>query len=137
MVGVITYSNRGSDYVFKSSRQMALLALKMDVNNQEETGLQEENAFFDATHTRVFGFKSFALWLVHSSMREMVRLASMEMISESSEDIAIFFRLFNEMLEKVSGIPNYKFNPRCFLCDEAGANYKAIRLVYGDEFCQD
>ena len=41
------------------------------------------------------------------------------------------------MLEKVSGIPNYKFNPRCFLCDEAGANYKAIRLVYGDEFCQD
>ena len=83
--------NGGSDYVFKLSCQMALLALKMDVNNQEETGLQEENAFFDATHTRVFGFKSFALWLVHSSMREMVRLASMEMRSESSEDIAIFF----------------------------------------------
>ena len=129
--------NGGSDYIFKSLCQMALLALKMDVNKQEETGLQEENAFFDATHTRVFGFKSFALWLVHSSMREMVHLASMEMRSESSEDIAIFFRLFNEMLEKVSGIPNYKFNPRCFLCDEAGANYKAIRLVYGDEFCQD
>ena len=36
--------------VFKSSCQMALLALKMDVNNEEDTGLQEENAFFDAMH---------------------------------------------------------------------------------------
>ena len=42
--------NGGSDYVFKSSHQIALLALKMDVNNEEDTGLQEENAFFDATH---------------------------------------------------------------------------------------
>ena len=41
------------------------------------------------------------------------------------------------MLEKVSGIKNYKFNPRCFLCDETGANYKAVRIVYGDESCQD
>ena len=41
------------------------------------------------------------------------------------------------MLEKVSGIPKYKFNPRCFLCDEVGANYKAVRIVYGDDFCKD
>ena len=57
--------NGGSDYVFKSSHQMALLALKMHVNNEQDTGLQEENAFFNATHMRVFGFKSFGLWLVH------------------------------------------------------------------------
>ena len=61
----------------------------------------------------------------------------MEMRSENSEDIVIYFRLFNEMLEKVSGIPNYKFNLRCFLCDEAGVNYKAVRIVYGDDFCKD
>ena len=54
-----------------SSHQMALLALKMNVN-KEDTGLQEENAFFDVMHMRVFGFKSFGLWLVHSSMREMI-----------------------------------------------------------------
>ena len=128
--------NGGSDYVFKSSHQMALLALKMDVNNEEDTGLQEENAFFDMTQMRVFGFKSFGFWLVHSSMREIC-LASMEMRSGNSDDIAIFFMLFNKMLEKVSGIKNYKFNPRCFLCDEAGANYKAVKTVYGNEFCQD
>ena len=56
----------GGDYVFKSSGEMALPAIKMDVNNEEETGLQNENAFFDVTHSQVFGFKSFTLWLVHS-----------------------------------------------------------------------
>ena len=107
--------NGGTDYVFKSSREMALIAIKMDVNNEEETGLQNENAYFDVTHCQVFGFKSFALWLVHSSMREMIHLASVEMHTENAEDIVLFFN------------HKYKFNPRCFLCDEAGANYKAIK----------
>ena len=31
-------------------------------------------------------------------------------------------------------MPNYKFNPRYFVCDEAGANYKAITELYGAEF---
>ena len=95
--------NGGSDYVFQSSHQMALLALKMDFNNEEDTGLQEENSFFDVMHV---SFWLQELWLVHSCMREMVHLVSMEMRSENSEDIAIFFRLFNEMQEKVSGIKN-------------------------------
>ena len=83
--------NGSSDYVFKSSRQMALLALKMNVNNKEDTGLQEENAFFDAMHMQVFGFRSLGLWLVHSSMREMIHLASMEIRSENSEHSDIFY----------------------------------------------
>ena len=110
---------------------MAELAICMDVNGPED-GLQKENTFFDVTHTRVHGFKSFALWLVHGLMHEMIHLASMEMPSENSNDITIFFRLFNEVLEKVSGIPNYKFNPQCFLCDEGGANYKSVQMVYGE-----
>ena len=61
----------------------------------------------------------------------------MEMRTENSNDIAIFFQLFNEILENVSRIPNYKFNPRCFLCDEGGANYKAVKIVYGEDLCHD
>ena len=34
----------------------------------------------------------------------------------------------------MSGKEGYKFNPRYFVCDEAGANYKVIALVYGEEF---
>ena len=49
--------NGESDYIFKSSQEMAQLAICMDVNGPED-GLQKENAFFDVTHTRVHGFKS-------------------------------------------------------------------------------
>ena len=49
--------NESSDYVFKSSKVMAELAIQMDVEGPENI-LQEENAYFDATHTRVHGFKS-------------------------------------------------------------------------------
>ena len=128
--------NGESDYVFKSLKQMAQLAIHMDVNGPED-GLQMENAYFNVTHTRVHGFKSFALWLVHGPMREMICLASMEMRTKNSNDIATFFQLFNKILEKVSRIPNYKFNPRCFLCDEGGVNYKAVKIIYGEDFCRD
>ena len=115
---------------------MALRAIRMDVNGGED-GLQKENAYFDVTHTRVHGFKNFALWLIHGPMREMLRLASMEMRTENTNDISTFFTLFNEVLQKVSGIEGYKFNPWCFMCDERGANYRAVRDVYGEEFCRD
>ena len=123
--------NGSSDYVFKTSCEMALRAIRMDVNGEEDR-LQKENAYFDATHTRVHGFKSFTLWLIHGPMREMLRLASMEMRSENTYGISIFFTLFNEVLEQ-----GYKFNLRCFMCDEGGTNYRAVREVYGEEFCRD
>ena len=54
----------------------------MDVNGEEDR-LQKKNAYFDAMHTRVHRFKSFALWLIHGPMREILRLASMENRSET------------------------------------------------------
>ena len=123
----------GSDYVFKSSTKLAKIAIQMDVNGEPNL-LQLENAYFDATHTRVYGFKSLGMWLLHPAMKKMLRLASMEIRSENYRDIALFLTLFNEMLATVKNEPGYKFNPRYFVCDEAGANYKAIAEVYGTEF---
>ena len=65
--------------------------------------------YFDATHTRVYGFKNLGLWLIHPAMKKILRLASMELRSENHKDIALFFSLFNEILSTVSGVPNYKF----------------------------
>ena len=56
--------NNCSDYVFKSSRVMAELSVEMDVTGPENI-LQQENTYFDATHTCVHGFKSLGLWLYH------------------------------------------------------------------------
>ena len=123
----------GSDFVFKSSRRMAKMTLDMDVDGEPNL-LQMENAYFDATHTRVYGFKSLGLWLIHPAMKKILRLACMEIRSEHHEEIGLFFKLFNEILSIVKEESGYKFNPRYFVCDEVGANYKAIADVYGNEF---
>ena len=123
----------GSDFVFKSSRRMAKMALDMDVDGEPNL-LQMENTYFDATHTHVYGFKSLGLWLIHPAMKKILCLASMEIRSEHHEQIGLFFKLFNEILSIVKEESGYKFNPRYFVCDEAGANYKAIADVYGTEF---
>jgi hypothetical protein len=45
----------------------------------------------------------------------------------------IFWTLFNELLQKVSGKKDYKFNPIGFCTDIAGVNFFAITKVFGDE----
>ena len=129
--------NNSSDYVFKASRRMAHLAISMDVDSNEKSVLQDKNAYFDAMHKRIHGFKSLGLWMYHPAMRKILRLASMDICSENSKDIAMFFHLFNEILEKESGNAGYKFNPCTFMCDEGSANYKVIEMEYGNEFTKE
>ena len=60
-----------------------------------------------------------------------MRIAMMEAQHEDMPTMIIFFRLLNEVLQKVSRIPDYKFNPSRFYVDEAGANKNAIKKVFG------
>ena len=114
--------NNGSDYVFKFLRFIAEnITVCMDINKPYNI-LQEENAYFDAMHTRVHGFKSFGLWTYHPTMHQMIQLASMEMQSENTNDISTSFMLLNEVLREVTGKEDYMFNLRCFMCDEGVAN---------------
>ena len=48
-----------------------------------------------------------------------------------------FFKLFNEILQIETGNKDYKFNPRTFMCDEVSANYRAIQIVYGNDFTKE
>ena len=114
---------------------MIELAIKMDIDGDENI-MQTENAYFDATHSRVHGFKSFGLWVYHPSMQCILRLAYMEIQSENSKDTAQFFKLFNELVAKVSKTEGKMFNPRNFMCEKGEANHKAIRIVYSDEFAK-
>ena len=66
-------------------------------------------------------------------MKKVLCFASMEIWSEYHKDIVLFLPHFNNILE-VTGIEGYKFNLRYFVCNESSANYKAISLVYGQEF---
>ena len=127
--------NNCSDYVFKSSRVMAELTVQMDVTGPENI-LQQENTYVGVTHTHVHGFKSLGLWLYHPILRKIIRLASMDIRTENTKDIALCFTMFNEILQKVTGKPNYKFNPRYTMYNGGGANHKAIKYVYGEEFAK-
>ena len=131
-LGNVKYGNT-VDHVFKSSKKMAQMAIEMDVDSEDNI-LQLENAYFDATHSHIQYFKSLGMWFVHPVMKKVLRLASMEICSEHHENITLFLTLFNKILKEVTGIQGYKFNPWYFICDESGANYKAITLVYSDEF---
>ena len=125
--------NNGSDYIFKASKQITRIALAMDLDGPENV-LQLENAYFDATNTRIYGFKSLGLWMFHPSQRKILRLACMEICTENANDIAKFFTLYNEILQKETGQEGYRFNPRYFMCDEGSANYCTIRQIYGENF---
>ena len=57
-------SNNTSDYVFKTSSVMAQIATDMDIDGPQNI-LQKENAYFDTTFCRVYGFSSFGLWFYH------------------------------------------------------------------------
>ena len=123
------------DYVFKTSRHMAEMAISMDQDGPDNI-LQMENAYFDATHSRVHGFKTIGLWMVHPAMLQILHLASMELRSENYIEISRFFTLFNRVCSHVKGESGYKFNPRFFICDEGGANWKALHHIYGEQFTE-
>ena len=48
-----------------------------------------------------------------------------------------YFTLFNQILEKLTGRKGYKFNPRCFICDEGGTDFTGLKEVYGEDFVKD
>ena len=124
--------NGQPNYIFKSSMPMAQLAIDMDQNGPEHP-LQAKDAYFNGCHSRCAGCKTLALFVYHTTMHCILRLVMMEVKSESTQEISLFWELFNQIHSEIKG-KNYKFNPKSIMDDENGANYCAIRKVFGLEF---
>ena len=92
--------NGQSNYVFKSSTPMAQLAIDMGQNGPEHP-LQSEDAYFDGCHSRCAGYKTLALFVYHTAMHHILRLATMEVKSKSTQEISLFWELFNEILTEI------------------------------------
>ena len=75
-------------------------------------------------------FISLGLWVQHPSMQYVLRLAWMKVRSEATEDIAIFFKLLNEMLQKVRRTKSSTQDIYCVVCDEAGGNIRGIKEAF-------
>ena len=111
---------------------MAQLAIDMDQNGREHP-LEGKEAYFNGCHSRCAGYKTLALFVYHTVMHRILRLATVEVKSESTHEISIFWELFNDILSEIKG-RSYKFNPKSIMVDENGANYCTIRNVFGLEF---
>ena len=94
--------------------------------------LKEEYAFVDAKHDRTKGFKTLTLWTYHPIARKVLCLAKMEVENENTENLVLFWQIFNEMLQKCSNNPKFVFNPTGFVCDENHANWNGIERVFGE-----
>ena len=124
--------NPDPDLVFKTSRIACEIGLLMDQENELHNVLMDEDAYFDGAHNRCRDFISLALWVYHTSMRKLLKLACMECRTESTQTIAMFFKIWNKALMVSSGRTTpYKFNPRHIMVDSAGSNYRGIKEVYG------
>ena len=52
---------------------------------------------------------------------------------ENQECISLFWKLWNDALSDLSGNSAYKFDPKGWCIDEAGANWSAVEEVFGSE----
>lgn len=126
-------SGSGISFIFKSSKRMANLMINMDQDQPLDSPLKEEPVYFDGMHKRCVGWKTLTSWVYHMASRKLMRLATCEVKGETSESCAQFWKLVNQMLREVTKKKNYKFNPKYFIVDEAGANFNGIQEVFGEE----
>ena len=68
---------------------MAQLAIDMDQDGLEHP-LQHEDAYFNGCHSRCVGYRTLALFVYYTAMCHILRLAMMEVKSESTHEISIF-----------------------------------------------
>ena len=131
-------SGAQKSYVFTSSEGACRIALKMDLANQgnkeKPSELTQGYVYMDAMHSRTKDYKTLGMYLEHTGLKSIVTLAVMEAEREDTATIALFLSTFKKMLREYKGDPEYEFNPEGgFIVDEAGANFNAIREVFGPE----
>lgn len=89
-----------TSFVFKLSTFKAKIAINMD--RHKKHFLAQEFCFFDEKHKRAKGYVTLTASVYHPLLRRQIPLAAMESVSENTENVTLFWELFNEVIEKVS-----------------------------------
>lgn len=82
--------------VFRSSRERLEIARQMQ-RGVSEHPFSREFAFLDAEHDKVKGMKTINLSVAHPLIKEMVTIASMDCIEESTETLYEFWKQLNSV----------------------------------------
>ena len=119
-------------YIYKSSEDSIKLAIQMNVLDPKNQSLmKEEFLFLDTMHGRVKNMKTVTAWSYSTAARKMMCIATFECEKEDRTNITIFLELLYNSMKEFLGQDDYDWLPRGFLVDAAGANFHAIRNIFG------
>lgn len=118
-------------FVFKSSRVQLQIAVDMD--RQRNNPLSEEYCHLDGNHKICAGYKTITLWLYHPFLRQMCKIATMEVESENTLSMNVFWEVLDEAIQEYTGDYNSRFSPCGYMMGEAGAFWSSITNVQGEE----
>lgn len=113
-------------FVFKTNRERMDIAMKM--NKDGDHFLQEEYCYFDGKVKRCRNYVTLTASTYHPLQKKQIPLGIMEAERENSENIELFWTLFNEAYKVVAGDDTLHFNP-----DMAGANMNSLQKVFVDD----
>jgi len=113
--------NQPSFLLISSKAKMKLAAA---INNKKNDFLSEEFCFFVGKHNRCQGFATLTASVYHPLLRKQIPLAFMVVEKETTENVELFWKLFNETISK-------SFNPIGCCTDMTGTNLFGIVNIFG------
>ena len=87
----------------------------------------------DGLHSCIKDYITLTLWVENPIIEKPQRLASMECLTEDTENVTIFLQNFLDILHELKNDPQCMWKPRMIMADENGANKKAVGNVLGEE----
>ena len=106
------------------------IAVKM--NKDEDHFLREEYCYFDGKVKRCRNYVTLTASTYHPLLKKQIPLAIMETQRENSQNVELFWTLFQEAYKVVAGDDTMSFNPKGCCTDMAGANMNGLQKVFGD-----
>lgn len=104
-----------------------------NMNREGDHFMKDEYCYFDGKVKRCKNFVTLTASTYHPLLKRQVVLAVMEAEREDSENIELFWMLFNEALSQATGTKDTVFIPIGWCTDMAGANMNGLERVYGKE----
>ena len=118
-------------FVFKSSKEQLQIAIDMD--REGDSPLGEEYCHLDGNHKRCSGYKTITLWMYHPYLRQMCKIATMEVEAEDTASMNIFWETLNEAIQEFTGNQSKRFRPHGYMMNEAGGFWASISNLQGEE----
>ena len=102
--------NGNGTYVLKSSQRAVEIGLLMD-KSARNTQFKDVVAHMNGLHSWAKGLITLTLWVTNPVSLITHRLACMDSESKNTENVALFLKLFNEILCKVKKNPTFIWSP--------------------------